>query len=313
MRLRNLGKTGIEIPELCLGTWGLSGDGYGPVDEADQDQVIERALALGVKAFETADSYAKGEMESRLGRLLEAHPEALVITKAGTDRSVTPAAKRFDPAYLRGAIEASRARLKRPIDVLLLHNPSALALGKPGLRELLDELKSAGVMRSWGASVGNDDIGKLAIEHGAQVLQVAYNAFHQRDLSLLLATAKEQQVGLLARSVLSHGLLCGQWPTTKTFGPGDHRRDRWTFDELTKRISQLSALRPSVSGSVTSLRAAALRFALAEAAISAVVIGPRNVIQLDQLVRDAGSEPPYLPADAKSALDLRLAAVGVKP
>ena len=83
MRRRPLGKTGIEIPELCLGTWGLCGDGYGPVEETEQDHVIERALALGVKAFETADAYAKGEMESRLGRLLEKVEEAIVITKVG--------------------------------------------------------------------------------------------------------------------------------------------------------------------------------------------------------------------------------------
>jgi aryl-alcohol dehydrogenase-like predicted oxidoreductase len=83
MRRRRLGKTGLEIPELCLGTWGLSGDAYGAVEETEQDQVIERALALGVTAFETADAYAKGAMESRLGRLLEKHDEAVVITKVG--------------------------------------------------------------------------------------------------------------------------------------------------------------------------------------------------------------------------------------
>ena len=90
MRRRSLGKTGIEIPELCLGTWGLSGDAYGPVEEADQDSVIERAVALGMLAFETADAYAQGAMESRLGHLLEKHPDAIVITKVGTDRSATP-------------------------------------------------------------------------------------------------------------------------------------------------------------------------------------------------------------------------------
>src|SRR6185436_11865607 len=107
--------------------------------------------------------------------------------------------------------------------------------------------------------------------------------------------------------------LCGQWPTTKTFGVGDHRRDRWTPDELRKRISQLAALRPSVTGEVNSMRAAALRYALDEAAISSVVIGPRSTLQLDQLVRDAGKQPPYLPEGARSALENRLSNVGIKP
>jgi aryl-alcohol dehydrogenase-like predicted oxidoreductase len=313
MRRRTLGKTGIDIPELCLGTWGLSGDAYGPVEEADQDSVIERALALGMLAFETADSYAQGAMESRLGRLLEKHPDAIVITKVGTDRSKAPPVKRFDDAYLAEAIDKSRDRLKRPIDVLLLHNPSTIALAKKPSIERLEKSVKDGKVRFWGASVGDAETGRAAIGAGAQVLQVAYSAFHPQDLHGVVEQAKNNGVGLLVRSVLAHGLLCGQWPTTKTFGSGDHRRDRWTNDELKKRISQLAALRPSVVGSVTSMRAAALRYALSEDAISSVVIGPRNTLQLDQLVRDAGKEPPYLADDSRSSLLRRLENVGIRP
>jgi aryl-alcohol dehydrogenase-like predicted oxidoreductase len=313
MRRRTLGKTGIEMPELCLGTWGLSGDGYGPVEEAEQDEVIVRAIALGINAFDTADVYAKGAMESRLGRMLEKHPDAIVITKLGTDRSVTPPVKRFEAEYLKSAVKASQERLKRRIDVLLLHNPSSVALKKPHVAETLAQLVKDGSIRTWGASVGDAEIGKLAIEQGAQVLQLAYSAFHPQDLSGVVTLAKEKQIGLLGRSVLAHGLLCGQWPNTKQFPSGDHRRDRWTSDDFTKRISQLAALRPCVHGDVTSLRAAALRYALSETALSSVIIGPRSAVQLDQLVRDAGKEPPYLDENSKVSLRYRLANVGIKP
>ncbi|HEY6080617.1 MAG TPA: aldo/keto reductase [Polyangiaceae bacterium] len=312
MRRRTLGKTGLEISELCLGTWGLSGDGYGPIEETQQDQVIERALALGVMAFETADAYAKGAMESRLGRLLAKHPDAIVITKVGTDRSSTPPQKRFDVDYLREAVSKSRERLQRPIDVLLLHNPSSVPFGRPALRELMEKLQSDGVIKAWGASVGSAEIGRAAIAAGAQVLELAYSAFYQRELNDLLGTVRDNNLGLLARSVLAHGLLCGQWPSTKTFPADDHRRERWTSDDFKKRISQLSAMRPVVTGSVTSLRAAALRFALDEELISSVVIGPKSSMQLDQLLRDAGREPPYLPTSGRTALRNRLASVGIK-
>ena len=144
------------------------------------------------------------------------------------------------------------------------------------------------------------------------MLELVYNAFHRQDLSGVVTLAKEKQVGLLGRSVLSHGLLCGQWPNTKQFPSGDHRRDRWTNDDFKKRISQLAALRPSVSGDVTSLRAAALRYALSEPALSSIVIGPRSAVQLDQLVREAGKEPPCLSEDARSSLERRLENVGIK-
>ena len=70
MRKRPLGSTGISVSELGLGTWGLSGDGYTAVPEVEQDAVIDRALALGVTLFETADSYGKGAMEKKLGERL---------------------------------------------------------------------------------------------------------------------------------------------------------------------------------------------------------------------------------------------------
>lgn len=311
MRLRTLGKTGIEVSELCLGTWGLSGDGYGPVEEADQDAVIERALALGITCFDTADVYAKGEMEQRLGRLLEPHPKAVVFTKIGTDRDSAPPMKRFDAEYLRAAAARSKERLKRPIDVLLLHNPSPYTFEKSEVAATMKALVEDGTARAWGASVGTGEAGRVALEQGAQVLELAFNAFQLQDLRGVLALARAKQAGLVGRSVLAHGLLCGQWPSSKQFSRGDHRRDRWTPDDLRQRTSQLAALRPTVAGDVSSLRAVALRFALSESALSAIVLGPRSTVQLDQLVRDAGKEPPYLDSDTRGALLSRLHNVGV--
>src|SRR5690606_26487332 len=91
------------VSQLSLGTWGLSGDGYGPVSDAVQDEVIQRARAYGITLFETADVYGKGAMERRLGRLLGADPGARFATKIGTYLSAMPPRKRFDASYLREA------------------------------------------------------------------------------------------------------------------------------------------------------------------------------------------------------------------
>jgi len=250
-------------------------------------------------------------MEKKLGERLK-DKEAVIVTKLGTDREATPPRKCFTPAFLRESFERSRERLKREVvDVVLLHNPSERTLERGEATAVLAELKTKGSLRAWGVSVGSTATAREAIKQGAQVLQLAYNAFHSRTLRELDAEIVEKGVGVLARSVLAHGLLCGQWPTNKEFGSGDHRAERWTSDDLKRRISQLNALRPCVVGSVTSLRATALRFVLANERVSAAMLGPRGPLQLDQLLRDAGKEPPYLSPESLSALDLRLANVGV--
>jgi aryl-alcohol dehydrogenase-like predicted oxidoreductase len=314
MRRRPLGKTGLTVSELALGTWGLSGDGYGPVPEAEQDKVIERAAALGITLFETADSYALGAMERRLGeRLPQSDGKTRIVTKLGTDRDASPPRKRFTAGYLREAFEKSSERLRREvIDVVLLHNPSVAAIERGEACELLAELKTQKRIVAWGVSVGSGEAARAALAKGAEVLSLAYNAFATKDLREVEELVKQNDVGVLAHSVLAYGLLCGHWPPDKQFSDDDHRSERWTSDELRRRVRHLDALRPAVGGAVLTMRAAALRFALANTLVSSVVLGPKSTLQLDQLIREAGRAPPYLSDDALSALRTRLEDVGAE-
>ncbi|HTM45169.1 MAG TPA: aldo/keto reductase [Polyangiaceae bacterium] len=311
MRKRPLGKTGLEVSELCLGTWGLCGDAYGAVEESQQDAVIERAVALGITAFETADCYARGTMETRLGRLVPTQGDFVIVTKIGTNRETMPRKKDFSPTFLKQSIEKSQTRLARPLDVVLLHNPSLRAFEKKETCATLQELKEKGTLKAWGASVGTVQSAEAAIAQGAQVVELVYNAFSSKDLQEISEQIREKGVAVLGRSVLAHGLLCGGWSRFKTFQNGDHRRERWTVDQFKKRIDQVSALRTLMGDDIQSTRAGALRFALCNEQLSCAVIGPRSTMQLDQLVREAGEGPPYIPTDRLRRLEVQLAEVGI--
>jgi aryl-alcohol dehydrogenase-like predicted oxidoreductase len=314
IRLRPLGSTGLDVAELALGTWGLSGDGYGPVSNRDAEATVRRAVELGVTLFETSDAYGKGAAESLLGRLLEPHPHTQIATRHGVDRSEKPARKRFDPAYLQGSLDRTLERIRRPaVDVYLLHNPTEETLRNGELRAWLRGLKASGKARCWGVSVGSTEAGYAALEAEAEVIELAYNAFHSSDLANLGAAIAEARVGVLARSVLAYGLLAGLWPVTKTFPEGDHRRHRWIdAEEMATRVRQLDALRTLQVGDVFSLRGAAVRFALSNHLVSAAVLGPRSVLQLEQLVREAGKAPPYLDEERLAALPVKLAEMGIQ-
>jgi aryl-alcohol dehydrogenase-like predicted oxidoreductase len=312
MLKRQLGKTGLEVSELGLGTWGLSGDGYGPVEEAQQEAVIDRALALGITLFDTADCYGRGTMERKLGERVAKDSGCIIVTKIGTDRDVSPRKKRFDAPFLKERVDKCRERLGRDqLDLVLLHNPSERALARGVASSTLEELKNAGSLRHWGVSVGSAATARAAIDSGASVLELTYNAFAFKDLQDITDVVREKGIGILARSVLAHGLLCGGWSRYKTFPAGDHRRERWTVDQLKKRIDQVSALRTLMGDDVQSTRAGALRFALQNERVSSVVIGPRSTVQLDQLVREAGQGPPYLSEEKLTRLTTRLSELGV--
>jgi aryl-alcohol dehydrogenase-like predicted oxidoreductase len=313
MRRRPLGKTGLEIPELALGTWGISGDGYGAVDDAERDRVIDKAYAFGIRLFETADAYGHGSMEETLGSRLADRSDAVIATKIGTDRGAEPPRKRFDPKYLSEAIDASRKRLGRDqLDIVLLHNPVASTVEEGRATEAMQQFQKEGRLRTWGVSAGSTDVARAAIDKGAEVIEVAYNVFFATDLHDLHDDIQRSGVGVLARSVLAHGLLCGYWTMHKEFPRGDHRVERWTPAELSRRVHQLQALRPLVGGVVYTLRAAALRFALSNDDVSTIVLGPRNAVQLTQLVREAGTAPPYLTEEKLNQLAVRLEHLGVQ-
>jgi aryl-alcohol dehydrogenase-like predicted oxidoreductase len=319
VRTRALGETGITISELTLGTWGLSGDAYGPVEASERDRVIDRALELGINAFETADVYGRGAMERCLGERL-AGKSARIITKVGTLRpdpsAVVPgyeqAYKRFERDYLLEAVARSQERLRREqIDVVLLHNPSLSTISRGDATATLEEMKAVGTIAAWGVSAGDAAVARAALGQRAEVVELAYNLFFSRDLHDLAADLADGKAGVLARSVLSYGLLAGLLAPGRTFESGDHRADRWTRVELETRLKQLDAVRWLVQGQVHTLRAAAVRYVLANSVVSAAVLGPKNVAQLDQLVRETDTAPPYLADDAMARIPRELTRAGV--
>jgi aryl-alcohol dehydrogenase-like predicted oxidoreductase len=333
VRARPLGKTGLVVSEMGLGTWGLSGDGYavdlggaGAGDQAPPKQakdaksalwenaarVVARALDIGITLFETADAYAAGRMEKTLGEALRGRSDVVVVTKGGTDRTTDPPRKRFDPEFLRKSVERSCKRLGRDrLDVYLLHNPSTDAVALGQATGTLEKMREEGLLAHWGVSAGNAEVARVAIEKGARVVELLYNLIAPLDLHRLAGDIMVAGCGVLARSTLNFGLLSGTWAKDRSFDPKDHRTERWTKLELERRVEQLDAVRFLVKGDVHTLRGAAVRFVLSNHLVASAVLGPRTVTQLEQLVRETGGGPRYLSDEDLAALPRALSRVGI--
>ncbi len=298
---------------MSLGTWGLSGDGYGPVEPAVQERVIHRALEMGVSIIDTADAYGAGRMERLIGRAIANRRDVVVVTKGGTDRATTPPRKRFNGPYLRERVEASLRRLARePIDVYLLHNPSKNIIDNSEAIDQLLELKQEGKIAHWGLCAGDVEVGRSALRRGAEVIELPYNLVCASDLHRLAGEVMVSGAGVLAHSTLAYGLLSGSWTREKDFPPGDHRADRWTKPEFDLRLEQLGAVRFLVRGDVPTLRSAAVRFVLSNNIVSTAVLGPRNVEQLEDIVREVGMGPFYLTDEDLMRIPRALQAVGIE-
>jgi len=314
MRRRPLGKTGLEVTELALGTWGLSGEAYGHVPLEEALRTLVRAQVMGLTLFETSASYARGAIESALGKVLADKPDAVVVTKLGTNRAVDPPEKCFDPEFLRSAARASRERIgPSPKLVALLHNPSQKTVEAGPAVEVMRALASEGVIDSWGVSGDDEGVIEAALAAEAPVVSMSYNILKVQPLRALSERLATAGTGVLVHSVLAYGLLAGRWVQNREFRVGDHRRERFPGNSVRKRVRHLDAVRPLVSGDVQSIRAAALRFALASEVVSSVVLGPKGSAQLDQLLRDCnGAEPPYLSRPKLDALEQRLIGLEVE-
>lgn len=315
--MRALGRTGLRVSDLALGTWGLSGDAYGPIEKTQQERVMRRAVEMGISLIDTADAYGAGRMEGLIGAVLrETGRDAVVVTKGGIDRTTSPPRKRFDGAYLRASVHRSLQRLRREwIDVYLLHNPSfgVLAADPSEAVDTLLELKNEGKIGHWGVSVGDVAVGRAALRKGAEVVELPYSLLHPSDLHRLAGEIVVAGAGVLARSTLAYGMLAGAWSKDHEFAPGDHRADRWTRIEFERRIEQLSAVRFLVNGDVGTLTAAAVRFVLSNSIVSCAVLGPRNVAQLEEIVRDVGMGPIYLRDVDLGRIPRALEAAGIDP
>lgn len=326
MHKRKLGHTDLELSEITLGTWGLSG-AYGYMDDTVCRSTIQTALEAGITTFDTSPLWGEGKVETLLGEELESkRDEVQIITRGGAVWDEDSVKHRFDKEALREDLEASLERLKtKHVDLFLLHDPPGEVFETPEKEEstngskptsekpeaiaLCETLKEEGLIKHWGVTTTHADHVKEALEHGAQAICMPYNLLHSDDLHDLEAQISAAGAGVLARSPLFHGLLAGRWTEYRQFGDTDHRKARWTRNALRIRVRQVNQLRYLVHDDVTSLATAAVRFVLASQTVSSCILGARRPMQIRTAKAMAG-EPPYLPEEDLLRLGKLLSDVG---
>ena len=196
--LRSFGRTGLSVSPLGFGA-GHIGDPSR--DEALIAKLLNEALDLGVRFFDTARGY--GLSEERIGRhLAHRRREFVLATKCGY--GVPPHAD-WTPACIASGVDEALKRLRTDyLDVMLLHSCPRSTLTADGVIEALEQAQRAGKVRFIGYSGENEDL-SFAVDSGRfQVIECSVNLFDQRALSGTIARATAAGIAVIAKRPLGN-------------------------------------------------------------------------------------------------------------
>ena len=309
MEYRNLGRTGVKVSSLCLGTmmFGRS------ANEQDSVAIVHAALERGLNFIDTADAYSAGASERFVGNALQGGRRAAVVlaTKAffPLDQQ-DPNARGLSRRYLIQACEASLKRLQTDwIDLYQVHRPQADVPIDETLRAL-DDLIRAGKVRYIGTSMfpawKSVEALWAAKELGLNRFiseQMAYNLLDRSAEREVISAAQTFGMALLPWAPLCGGLLTGKYRRDDQTAAGRWHGGKDNFGRPATPaafdvIEGVVALAQDKGCTPSQL---ALAWNMAQAGITAPIIGPRT---LEQLVDNVGAFDVEVTAADRARLDM---------
>ena len=317
MRNKPLGRTGLFVSELCLGTMTFGGGGelwskIGALQQADADRMFGQALDAGINFIDTADVYAAGLSEQITGQALKnlkvARDNVVVATKVFGDTGPGPNARGASRGHIVDGVKASLKRLQLDhIDLYQIHGFDPATPIEETVRAL-DHLVRQGHVRyvgvsNWAAWQITKALG-IAERLGLarfESLQ-AYYTVAGRDLEReLIPMLKSEGVGLMVWSPLAGGLLSGKYGRGLADEEGS-RRTLFDFPPVNRERAYdcIDVMRPIAQAHGVPVAQIALAWLLHQPQVTSVIIGAKRP---EQLADNLGATGVVLSADELQRLD----------
>jgi aryl-alcohol dehydrogenase-like predicted oxidoreductase len=315
MEYRQLGRSGLRVSALTLGTMTFGGQGFfaktGSTDVTGARRLIDMAVEAGVNLLDTADVYSKGVSEEIIGEALgDKRDQLLIASKARFRMGDGPNDGGVSRWHLIRACEASLKRLRTDhIDIYFMHEWD----GQTPLEEMLEALDSlvrSGKVRYTGCSnysawhlmkaLGLSD--RLGLQRF--VTQQIHYSLQAREAEYeLVPIALDQGVGIMVWSPIAGGLLSGKYRRGQEAPEGTRHFQNWNEppvrdeDKLFDIVDALVAIAEERGASAAQV---ALAWLLGRPGVSTLVIGARNEEQLGDTLKAADLT---LTAEERSRLD----------
>lgn len=312
MEYKQLGRTGVQVSQLCFGTMSFGGD----ANEEELARMYETCREAGINFFDCADGYSKGKAETILGKLMRGHRDDLVVTSKcfvpmGDDINARGGNRR----HIQRAVEASLDRLGTDrLDVLFMHRWDAAVPIEETLRAL-EKLVSDGKVIYLGAS--NYAAWQIAKALGVSerngwprfdVIQPMYSLVKRQAEAEIFPLALAEGLGVIPYSPVGGGLLSGKYGTKSKPDAGrlitnQEYTKRYGEDWVFETADAFTALANKLDVHPVSL---AVAWAAAHPAVTCPIIGARNLEQLEPSLNS-------LEVDMTDALHAEIAALSRTP
>jgi aryl-alcohol dehydrogenase-like predicted oxidoreductase len=306
MQYRTLGKTGLRVSVIGLGTMVHAGH-FGPTTDEDSLGAIDAALDLGVNFIDTSDAYGAGYSETLLGKALKGRRDKVILATKGGNFMVGPNRGKtdFSAAHIGRVMDESLQRLHTDyVDLYQLHNPSVEIIRNGEVWELLERRRKEGKIRHYGVSINNVEEALAAIEGGrSATIQLEYNLLVQEPADKIFPLAQKENVGIIVRVPLRRGLLTGKLKPEdqQGFQADDVRARNFAGNIFKEQLDKVDRLR-FLEKTGRSLAQAAIAFCVAHPAVGTVIPGGRNARQARE--NTAAAETPLSQEELRKIAEL---------
>lgn len=284
MEYRRLGRTGLEVSVIGIGTWQFGGEWGKSFIQQEVDAILGRARDLGINLIDTAECYGDHVSERLVGGAIRHDRDRwIVATKFGHRFHEEPRERtdHWGPDEVIEQLEASlRALDTDRVDIYQFHSGDDAAFDRDELWEALGRQVEKGTVRHLGVSVGRSDnlhqvarAGKV----GATVAQIAYSRLDRTAEGALFPSCQEQGLGVIVREALANGYLTGKYrPGDRITTDGDWRSDQdpERVDRILHEVDEIRRVEVSRDVPMASW---ALAWCLQHPAVTAVIPGVRSV------------------------------------
>ena len=307
MEYRRLGRSGLKVSEICLGTMTF-GNG---ADEAESARMVDAAFDAGVNFFDTADAYVNGVSEAMLGKALKGRrSDAVVASKVFNPMGGRPNDSGMSRLHIKQAVEDSLRRLQTDyIDIYYIHHVDVQTPLEEMLRAFEDLVRQGKILYT---ACSNYEAWRLmealwlSDSHGW-----ARFAAYQPQYSLVVRDIDEEIVpaceakglGVVAWSPLASGYLAGKYKPGHLEAQGTRSAQRRGFHGRLlgpNHAGVLQTLLDTARDINRSPAQTALRWVMDQPFMTSAIVGARNAGQLDETLAAGGWR---LAADALERLN----------